>query len=430
MLVVAIFVFVAAPSSALACSCNVSVYSTCSDALRANVLMVATVTRIDLEAAPAEAGDPHPRLRRRVHLSNVESLRGEGSTSVVTETSGDSCGFWFQVGVRYFIQGGRGPGGDVSTGLCSLTRREEDAVGFVRALRAGRDSGLRVMGQVVQAVRWVRQQPDIEPLAGAVVSIAGPVSRRVTTGRDGWYEADRLPPGEYVVQVTPPVGARHVAAPDRTEIAIDATVGCVEVGFQMQSRGVISGRAVDERGAPVTGAFIELGVANRIDGGTGSAGLGLTTGVDGRFVFDDLPPGRYVVGPNVWGSGPSPLSPYAITHAQTREGDPVIAVAGARVELAPLALRRLLEVRVTGTVRAAAGVDLANAEVVAFHRAADGREFSAASTFVDAAGQFRLRLWSGEVYRIILGPRHAPLGEVQYVAGESAVELSAIARPK
>ncbi|MEM7334387.1 MAG: SdrD B-like domain-containing protein, partial [Chloroflexota bacterium] len=185
------------------------------------------------------------------------------------------------------------------------------------------------------------------------VDVDGTAVLTQTTGTDGQYNFDNLPPGDYRVRVTPPTGVvpsstQNAADDDDTEndtnIASEPVAGTFESGtftlvndleptetgtfdgddqdniddangnmtidfgfLPVQSIGSfvwedLDGSGTQDVGEPgITGATVELLVDS--GGGvfvpattiTGTAVLSQVTGADGLYHFDNLPPGDYRV---------------------------------------------------------------------------------------------------------------------------------------
>ena len=414
-----------------ACTCTVSEYTTCAAALEADAVLLGTVVRIDREAPPSDPDLPpelQRRTRNRVHFASVEMLKGRAVASVVTDVSGDSCGYTFTVGERYLVRGHAGRDGSVGTSLCSMNRRLSDATALVRAMRLmlkEPDRGGRLVGRVYFETQWAGAAPDYAGLAGVTVHVRGPVARQVTTDRAGAFEIAGLPAGSFTAEFRRPPSASSIENPESQEFALTPEDGCIELLALADARGRIRGSIVDEKGAPIPGAFLELGVA-RPDGSiVRGGGVGLSTNALGRFEFDELPPGLYAVGANVWGSAPSRISPFLRTFATTAAGDKTIRLEpGALVHLPPLRLVRLTEMPVAGVVSAPNGASVKGLEVRFNIIEPGGQQFTDAIGFADAEGRYQVRVWRGQRYRVIVGPASAPLIDKEFTAVEQTLNLA------
>lgn len=166
--------------------------------------------------------------------------------------------------------------------------------------------------------------PDGEPLEGVEVSVfealespfgrAGredrEVARRSTTGTEGTFVAEHLPAGTFDVELKGPGRApRLLPAVDPSGEGRDNGEP-LDLGDLVLSPGVaLEGRVVGPDGGPVGEAEILVGDFVPGIGGDEEPPPGLdrreaTTDDHGRFVVEDLPPGRRVT---VWAKGPGHL---------------------------------------------------------------------------------------------------------------------------
>lgn len=137
--------------------------------------------------------------------------------------------------------------------------------------------------------------PAGKPAAGIAVAVYDPSASEwdTTTAADGTYSA-ALPPGSgYIVSFTNGELLQHSP---RTLVWSEAMPYTVTTGRttrvdeRLIAPAVLTGRLVDETGAPVAGAQVYVNIA-------ATAGAAETvTGPDGSYRFDAMPPGIVVVG--------------------------------------------------------------------------------------------------------------------------------------
>ena len=123
-----------------------------------------------------------------------------------------------------------------------------------------------------------------EPVAGVVVSLAGPGGTvSTTTAADGTYVFDDVPPGDHAVRVTVPDGYR-ADGPDTRDVTVGAD-DVTDVDFALSHPGSIGGTVTDAVGDPVPDATVT------VTGPDGSAML--VTDAAGGYYAGDLPPGDH-----------------------------------------------------------------------------------------------------------------------------------------
>ena len=157
--------------------------------------------------------------------------------------------------------------------------------------QTGVDFTLTAPVEVTGTISGTVTTDDGDPIAGVEISGTGPegVKQTTTTGDDGSYLLDELPPGNYKVVITPPGGYKPVG-PVEAEATIDedgTAVTDVDFALTRSEKPVydLSGTVEDKAGGAVADVAVEL------------TGPGLdkpvvvTTDDDGGFTFPDLPPG-------------------------------------------------------------------------------------------------------------------------------------------
>jgi hypothetical protein len=186
-------VLLGVPGTALACTC-VS-FPLCESLWQsssaASSFIEATVDAVE----PTGAGVAVVRLR------DVRAVRGQAVDVIETTTSDDSCGYPFDVGTRYLIEATRRSDGRAVTSTCSSTAplanaRQRGA--YLESLTQPAPGG-RVYGRAMVgfAVTAMSDDDERQPLSGVQLTLAGPVSRMVTTGADGTFAFEGLPAGQY-----------------------------------------------------------------------------------------------------------------------------------------------------------------------------------------------------------------------------------------
>lgn len=302
LVVAAMAATVFAPVAAEACTC-VGSFGLCAGLRTADAVFLATVHSIVLEDQGRTEGLISTADPLIVALGDVDPVRGDSSNVVITAAGGPSCGYPFEVGARYLIVAQRSSNGRLTVSLCGLTRPAAQAAGLIDYARTldGDPSQTLVWGQVRMPVAWRDFVRDYQPIPAARVSLSGAASRTLATDADGRYRIAGLPYGEYALSVEWPDDTPYLGAAPRIEFVLDEDVpyACQEIGVVAPIDSSISGVVLDREGQPAAGAFVQLGLADQADLSRGRAGMGFTTGPDGHYRFDDLPPGRYLVGLHV-----------------------------------------------------------------------------------------------------------------------------------
>jgi hypothetical protein len=428
---------VSVPTTADACTCVTSL--NCRGVVSADAVFEATVeaTELGVRSASPPAALPSGAASsswlsndvRIVTLRDLRMLRGEGSATVVTAPSGDACGYEFKAGTRYLVVAHRLPDGRLAVTRCGPTRPLSEANGLLEYIQTfkGPATQTRVWGQVKMPVGWVDFGREVDPVPEARVTANGPQRRSVLTGADGRYSMADLPHGLYTLSVAWP-GARPElddVQPESFVLDMGAAYACAEVDFVAPIKSAISGVILDEGGRPLSGADVQLGLADQLDRSRGAAGAGTTTDTLGRFRFSGLPPGRYLVGLNISSGGPSPGTPFAVTYAKTTAGETVISLPLAgTITLAPIRARRLAQITVAATVREPDGTSAPGVDVTAAMFGEYGRIYPMFPVKTDGEGRLQLRLWQGERYRLTIGSRFNPDAEMEVIATDKPLSIT------
>lgn len=210
-------------------------------------------------------------------------------------------------GETYFIDGSREQGivsrvlpiVDGRTG-CSRTRRTQDAIVDLRALRGTSSSGgARLMGYVREPESFVfgLAPPTRSTFAvGAGIIVTGPNgTRMVTTDQTGIYELDNLASGDYTLQLLIPDSKvagffEQDGSPAKLRLTALRTE---ERSFDLFWNGRIEGHVRDGSGKPLQ-VLVRLLTPNGIRV-PGYVVEDVLSAADGSYQLKKIPPGRYRV---------------------------------------------------------------------------------------------------------------------------------------
>jgi protocatechuate 3,4-dioxygenase beta subunit len=330
------------------------------------IVFEATVERIETKSLPpVQLRDLllNGASERLTHLRDLRAVRGTPQDVLVTRIFGDEdCSFQFRVGQRYLIVAARRDDGRLAA---TITTRPVESSTEARARTIEEFRTGRLLGSVAMPERWTEWGIDYEPVPEALITLRGPALTRTTrTDAGGNYGFTNLPWGAYTIQVDLPAWTSFLRPLEPQQVALPAEVACAEVEFTAQTRSLLEGTVVDERGQPAAGIPVVVHPADFEDArGEGNGpGFGLLTDTNGRYQFSNLPPARYVVGVNTSGE-PSPRYPYKEAYAEV-QGEAVIRVGlGVRATPDQLHLTPTNSRTVTGVVLSANGNPVVGADV-------------------------------------------------------------------
>ena len=343
------------PQVADACTC-VGGIPPCQTVWQASGVIEATVVSIETVEGPPMWENGPPISERLVRLKEVRTVLGAAPDAVATGFGGGDCGYDFRVGTRYLIVFHKRPSdGRMTAGICSPTQPASwpsPFRGYLEGLSKP-SPGATLSGKV-----WLLHgtvdfsERRNEPLTGVQVRLSGPVQQQAESDRDGEFRFERLPAGDYTLVPELPSGRNELSPIQTSTLTLPNTHTCAAVTLTTAVNGILEGTVVDETGRPVPDAAINLRLAEPRNRAQPWYRFGKTDST-GTYRFDQLPPGRFVVGVNL-SRGPHRASPFAITYARLGAGPTpeVIEIAsGARQQLAPIVVRRLAPTVVTGEVR-------------------------------------------------------------------------------
>lgn len=274
---------------------------------------------------------PRPPIGSRLVSIRIDRSWVGGSSGVVQVHTGKGdadCGFPFRVGEQYLVYA-RDVSGRLQASACSRTRLLSDAAEDLKYLDelSKPSPGGRIIGTITGP------GDPRQPLPGVRVRMGNASGERATvTGADGGFEFPFLPVGAYGVQPEVPEthrvhGPAHVEVRDRR--------GCAVADFSIVPDGRISLFVLDHDGRPASRVTVELIRLEDLSSRHPHPRTAQTL-ADGSVGWDEVPPGRYVIGLNIL-RRPGPRQPAASLFypgVSDRAGAHEFAVGtGERIEL-------------------------------------------------------------------------------------------------
>lgn len=402
-----------ASTRADACSCIAS----CGSIPNSSLLLEATVTSI----VPAAPGSSDMLVR----LADVRVVRGEGAPDVLVMPWGDTCAYRFKVGVRYLVDAHRTGADRFGATACGNTMPLADAKGVLAFLATPRpELRPRVWGRVVRpfANEFLRRPTPASPVAGAIVTLSGPVTRTAETSADGDFSfpfAD-VPDGDYDVLVDVPASRHDLSTPSPERLHLERAE-CRDLRIEPPSTSRVIGRVIGPRGGPVAGVRVEL-FPLPYDQWAGGIVTAAESDADGRFAIDGLAPGTY--GGGVAVPYPDEDAPYRPARLLTSRGAADIEVApGATVDLPPIVAAEAPRITVSGRVLSAPDTGVAQAFIVV--SALDGvPQARTGGATTDGDGRFTIALHRGVRYRVQVEMRGRTVVTTDIVAGDAPIVMT------
>ncbi len=287
----------------LACSCGGG-GQPCQEFGAAAAVFVGTVTDVRTqEAKSVEEARREPGWMPVVFkFAVVQPFSGVSGAEVEVSTGsgGGDCGYEFKRGETYLVYayGGR-EGKPLATGICTRTRPVSEATEdfeFLRGL-AGRGPGVSLDIMVARSLDVV-QSGETRPLgglAGARLSVEGAgESREVRTDAEGRARLTGLKPGTYKVRLSLP--EELTTYKTEQEVTVNDR-GCASVFYGVADNGRVGGKVSDAEGRAAAGVLVTLVKADALDSESLNERYARTD-AEGRYAFQSIPPGRYLLAVN------------------------------------------------------------------------------------------------------------------------------------
>lgn len=240
-----------------------------------------------------------------VRISVKEGFRGADGRpeiTVVTDEQNSACGYNFEAGKDYVVFAYPNKEGRPQVSHCGMTHMVQDAATdsdllWMRGLPTS-PPGATLYGGIGVGPGMSRDGVHIL-LDRTENGIAVPGTHRdLEPDNKGNFRIEGMPAGNYIASITTAPGT--VADKPRTVTLIDK--GCSNVSWNVWNDSSIRGRVVDAVGTPIAKMPMTLMTHDsRYGDGWGQVNFVLTDDA-GRYSFDRVNPGDYIVAANQYGS--------------------------------------------------------------------------------------------------------------------------------
>jgi hypothetical protein len=275
-----------------------------------------------------------------------------------------------------------------------------ELLSFLQGL-AERKPGATISGSVRSSTRTLDERERIEEgIAGARVFLAGAAERSANTDADGKFRFADLPAGDYRLTTLLPEQRRDLAALAPHPLRLASPHACAEVSLTTSLDGRIEGTVFDDTGQPVPGVGVDIRAAGPHTRDRSPEFDFAQTDDAGRYLFEGLAPGRYVVGLNL-ASGPRGTDPFEVAYASSASGRQVLEVAAGALTIAgPIRAHRLEERTLNGRTVWADGTPAAYLGVEVTPTSESGRLGWGEHVCSDAQGLFQAQVLGAVRYRV------------------------------
>ena len=300
---VAVVVMVFSVTNAFGCFCNGG-GTPCEDYGRAAAVFVGTpISLRTVERSPTSNRDEIAYGSRIFTFSVEQAFLGLQTIEIEVSTGmgGTDCGYDFKLGTRYLIYAfDYSKNHRLTTSTCSRTRLFTDASEDLEFFRSfgSRGAGVTIQGEVKRARQNVATGNPSEwrPLASISLTIEREGERRdILTDAEGRFRLAGLSPGKFKLTLLLP---DELYTYKREQEITVGDRGCATVDYHVVDNGRLSGRLLDSEGQPAVKVGLQLMEADHTDPFKDQAKYAQTD-AEGRYNFDSLPPGRYVLGTNL-----------------------------------------------------------------------------------------------------------------------------------
>jgi hypothetical protein len=300
---VAVITMVFSVTNAFGCFCGGG-GTPCEDYGRAAMVFVGTPVALrTVERSPTRTREEIDFALPRIFTFSVEQTFLGLQTREIEVSTGmgsSDCGYDFKLGTRYLIYAfDYSKNHRLTTSTCSRTRPFTDAsedFEFFRSFQSR--AGVTIQGEVKRARQNVAtgNPSEARPLANIGLTVEREGERReVFTGDDGRFRLTGLSPGKFKVTLLLPDELYTYKAEQELTVS---DRGCATVNYHVVDNGRLSGRILDPEGQPAVKVALQLMEADHTDPLKDQAKYAQTD-AEGRYTFESLPPGRYVLAANL-----------------------------------------------------------------------------------------------------------------------------------
>ncbi|HVF46195.1 MAG TPA: hypothetical protein VNA17_01375 [Pyrinomonadaceae bacterium] len=340
---------------------------------------------------------------RTVKFTVFNGHRGgvNGVTEVRTGAGGGDCGYDFKVDEDYLVYAYKGEDGQLSTGICTLTKslaKAAEDIAYIDSLSKAKPVG-SISGWISQ---YRPRRADDEyrpppPLANITVMAEGKSGKFETrTDAEGKYQLADLLPGEYTLRMAVPDGLTG----EKESKVIVPEKGCSIRSFHVTRENSISGRVISANGESLKDLLVSLVPVEQIKERHFRDHQFTHLDEDGRFDFRSIPPGNYYLGVRL-----STLSSESNKFPRTfypgtpilEDAIPVMIAEGGLIKDLDFQLpAKLSERKIDGIVTFPDGKPAPGAMVILV----EGMEVGGRGFDAGKDGRFSLTLLDGIMYRV------------------------------